>query len=65
MNNITELIKRLRAEPHRLTQTEIAKRIDTTQALVSRWEGGAVPAAVVSALRLVSLEHELTQGARQ
>jgi len=65
MNTMNYLIKRLRAEPQRLTQTEIAKRIGTTQALVSRWELGDVSTSALIALRLVSLERELSQGAQQ
>ncbi len=62
MNTIPEIITRLRSEPFSLSQAEIAKRIDTTQSCVSRWEGGAVPDSVVAALRLIVLEHELTCG---
>ena len=65
MNTMNYLIKRLRAEPHRLTQTEIAKRINVTQSLVSRWERGVTPETALIALRLVSLERELSQGVQQ
>ena len=60
MSIISDTIKRLRAEPFGLSQTEIANRIDTSQSRISRWEDGDIPAGANTALKLIALEKELS-----
>ena len=55
MNQITLLIKRLRATPVSLSQSEIHRLTGIPQPRISRWEAGAVPAAAQGILRLVAL----------
>lgn len=48
--NIQNMILELKA--YGLTQTDIARMIGSSQALVSRWEAGDVPSSAEAALRL-------------
>ena len=59
MSKISEIIKRLRAEPFSLSQTEIEKRTGISQSRISRWENGDVAAGADDALKLIELETEL------
>lgn len=63
MSKISEIIKRLRAEPFSLSQTEIEKRTGISQSRISRWENGDVAAGADDALKLVELETELQKTA--
>lgn len=63
MSKISEIIKRLRAEPFSLSQTEIEKRTGISQSRISRWENGDVAAGADDALKLVELETELQKAA--
>lgn len=59
MSKISEIIKRLRAPPFSLSQTEIEKRTGISQSRISRWESGDVAAGADDALKLVELEAAL------
>ena len=59
MSNISEIIKRLRAEPFSLSQTEIERRTGISQSRISRWEKGDVAAGAEDALKLVALSELL------
>ena len=63
MSKISEIIKRLRASPLSLSQTEIEKRTGISQSRISRWENGDVAAGADDALKLVELEKSLTDKA--
>ena len=65
MSKISEIIKRLRAEPFSLSQTEIEKRTGISQSRISRWENGDAAAGADDALKLVALEAMLTKGSRK
>ena len=59
MNEIAEIIKRLRAEPSCLSQSEIARRTGIKQPRVSRWESGEVSAGAKDALKLIALAKQM------
>lgn len=59
MSKITEIIKRIRAAPFSLSQTEIERRTGISQSRISRWESGDVAAGADDALKLIELEAEL------
>lgn len=61
MSKISEIIKRLRAEPFSLSQTEIEKRTGISQSRISRWENGDAAAGADDALKLVALADSLAQ----
>lgn len=52
MSQIQTIIRELRDSQ---SQEQIAAQVDASQSLISRWEAGAVPAAVAIAMRLVEL----------
>jgi transcriptional regulator with XRE-family HTH domain len=52
MSQIQTVIRELRESQ---SQEQIAAQVDASQSLISRWESGAVPAAVAIAMRLVEL----------
>ena len=54
MSQIPTLIKRLRAAPHGLSQSEIARKTGIPQPRMSQWESGKVPAGADDALKLVA-----------
>lgn len=59
MSEISQIIKRLRAEPSSLSQSEIARRTGMSQPQVSRWESGEVADSAEEALKLVALAKEM------
>lgn len=59
MNGIPEIIKRLRATPNSLSQSEIARRTGMSQSRISRWEAGDVADSVDDAFKLIALAKEL------
>lgn len=59
MSQITDLLKRLRAEPISLSQTEISRKTGIPQPRVSRWESGDVPAGADDAIKLIALAKEM------
>ena len=65
MSKISEIIKRLRAEPFSLSQTEIERRTGISQSRISRWENGDAAAGADDALKLVALEAVLTKSRKK
>jgi len=65
MSKISEIIKRLRAEPFSLSQTEIERRTGISQSRISRWENGDAAAGADDALKLVALDESLTKALRR
>lgn len=59
MSQITDIIKRLRAEPYRLTQCFIARKTGIPQPRISRWEAGNTPPAANDVLKLLALAREV------
>ena len=59
MSEISQIIKRLRADPSSLSQSEIARRTGMSQPQVSRWESGEVADSAHEALKLVALAKEM------
>lgn len=57
MSNVQQLINELRDSG--LSQTEIARRIGSTQSRISRWQKRGVPVAVEDAAKLVALHSEV------
>jgi len=57
MTKTVEIIRRLRSAG--LSQSEIARRTGVSQTRISRWEGGAVPAAADDVLKLQALAQSL------
>ena len=59
MSKITALIRRLQAEPSKLSQSEISRRTGIPQPRISRWGAGEVAAGADDALKLVALAKEM------
>ena len=59
MSQIADLIKRLRAAPCGLSQSEISRKTGIPQPRVSRWESGDVATGADDALKLVDLAKEM------
>lgn len=59
MSTIFRIIKLLRSEPFRLSQTEIARRTSIHQTKISRWESGAISAGAEDAVRLIALARDV------
>jgi len=65
MSEIQETIKRLRAHPFSLSQSQIARQTGIPQPRISRWEGGDVATGADDALKLVALERSMTRKAKK
>lgn len=59
MSQISTLIKRLRAAPVRLSQSEISRKTGIPQSRMSHWEAGRVPAGIDDAFKLVAFAESM------